>query len=77
MVFQYQPVQTWAAKKVTGYLTEKLGTTVDIKSIYIKPFTSVVLEDFYVLDKQNDTLIRTPKLTVELNGFSIPRHCVR
>ncbi|MGY3213937.1 hypothetical protein ACVW2L_002990 [Mucilaginibacter sp. HD30] len=71
LVFQYQPVQTWAAKKVTHYLSEKLGTKVDIKSIYIKPFTSIVLEDFYVLDKQNDTLIRTPKLTVELNGFSV------
>lgn len=71
LVFQYQPVQTWAAKKVTHYLSKKLGTTVDIKSIYIKPFTSVVLEDFYVLDKQKDTLIRTPKLTVELNGFSV------
>jgi hypothetical protein len=71
LVFQYKPVQTWAAKKATHYLSEKLGTTVDIKSIYIKPFSSIVLEDFYVLDKQKDTLIRTPKLTVELNGFSV------
>lgn len=71
MVFQYEPVQTWAAKKATKYLSKKLGTKVDIKSLYIKPFTSVVLEDFYVLDKQKDTLIRTPKLTVELSGFSL------
>jgi len=71
LVFQYKPVQTWAAKQATEWLSKKLGTKVDIKSIYIKPFTSIVLEDFYVLDKQKDTLISTPKLTVELNGFSV------
>ncbi len=71
LLFQYKPVQTWAAKKATDYLSEKLGTEVNVKSLYIKPFTSVVLEDFYVLDKQRDTLVHTPKLTVELNGFSL------
>lgn len=71
LVFQYKPVQTWAAKKATRYLSEKLGTKVDIKSLYVKPFTSIVLEDFYILDKQKDTLLHTPKLIVELNGFSI------
>lgn len=71
LLFQYKPVQTWAAKQVTAYLSEKLKTKVDIKSLYIKPFTSVVLEDFYVLDKKQDTLISTPKLTVSINGFSL------
>lgn len=71
LLFQYKPVQTWAAKKATAYLTEKLKTKVDIKSLYIKPFTSVVLEGFYVLDKKQDTLLSTPKLTVSINGFSI------
>ncbi|MDB5153426.1 MAG: translocation/assembly module TamB [Mucilaginibacter sp.] len=71
LLFQYKPVQTWAAKKATAYLSEKLKTKVDIKSLYIKPFSSVVLEDLYVLDKQNDTLLSTPKLTVGINGFSL------
>ncbi|WP_158827271.1 translocation/assembly module TamB domain-containing protein [Mucilaginibacter lacusdianchii] len=71
LLFQYKPVQTWAAKKATSYLSNELQTKVDIKSLYIKPFSSVVLEDLYVLDKQKDTLLRTPKLTVELSGFSV------
>jgi hypothetical protein len=71
LLFQYKPVQTWAAKKATAYLSEKLKTKVDIKSLYIKPFSSVVLEDFYVLDRQNDTLISTPKLTIGISGFSL------
>ncbi|MBS7564248.1 translocation/assembly module TamB domain-containing protein [Mucilaginibacter sp. Bleaf8] len=70
LLFQFKPVQTWAAKKATGYLSNELHTKVDIKSLYIKPFSSVVLEDLYVLDKQKDTLLHTPRLTVELNRFS-------
>ncbi|MEO8886522.1 MAG: translocation/assembly module TamB domain-containing protein [Mucilaginibacter sp.] len=71
LVFQYQPVQTWAAKKAAKYFSDELHTTVAIKSLYIKPFSSVVLEGFFVLDEQKDTLVSTPKLTVELDGFSI------
>ena len=71
LIFQYKPVQTWAAKKATAYLSEQLHTTVSIKSLYLQPFTSVVLEDFYVLDKTKDTLLNTPKLTVDINGFSL------
>ncbi|MVN92603.1 translocation/assembly module TamB domain-containing protein [Mucilaginibacter aquatilis] len=71
LLFQLKPVQTWAAKKATKYLSEELHTKVDVKSLYVKPFSSVVLEGFYVLDKQQDTLLKTPRLMVELTGFSV------
>jgi hypothetical protein len=71
LLFQYQPVQTWAAKKAASYLSDDLKTKVGIKSLYIQPFTSVVLEGFYVLDKQKDTLVSTPKLSIDLNDFSL------
>ncbi|RZA03950.1 MAG: translocation/assembly module TamB [Sphingobacteriaceae bacterium] len=71
IVFQYKPVQTWAAKKAAKYFSKELNTTVSIKSLYIKPFSSVVLEGFFVLDQQKDTLINTPKLSVDINGFSV------
>eukprot|EP01037_Dinobryon_pediforme_P007955 gene7955-8028_t len=67
----YKPVQTWAAKKAAAYLSGELHTTVDISSLYIKPFSSVVLEGLYVLDKQKDTLLSTPRLIVNLDGFSL------
>jgi hypothetical protein len=71
LIFQYKPVQTWAAKKATSYLSRKLRTKVNIDSIYIKPFSSVVLEGFYVLDRHKDTLLSAPKLTVGIAGFSL------
>ena len=71
LVFQYKPVQTWAAKKAAAYFSKEWKTEVSINSLYIKPFSSVVIEGLYVLDKQRDTLVKTPKLTVGLNGFSL------
>jgi hypothetical protein len=71
VLIQYEPVQTWAAKKATAYLSKELNTTVDIKRLKIVPFSSVVLEGLYVLDKQKDTLLSTPKLAVQLTGFSV------
>lgn len=71
LIFQYKPAQTWAAHKAAGYLSEKLKTKVNINSLYIKPFSAVVLEGFYVLDKEKDTLVNMPKLTVDINGFSL------
>lgn len=71
LIFQYKPVQTWAARKGAAYLSKKLHTKVSIGSLYLEPFTSVVLKDFYVLDRKNDTLVNMNKLTVDISGFSL------
>jgi hypothetical protein len=71
LVFQYKPVQTWAAKKGAVFLSEKLHTKVNIGSLYFEPFSSVVIKDLYVLDKQKDTLIKMPKLTIDISSFSL------
>jgi hypothetical protein len=71
LVFQYKPVQTWAAKKAAAYLSKKMHTKVGIAGLYLKPFTSVGIDSLYVLDKQKDTLISLPKVTVGINGFTL------
>ena len=64
-------MQTWAAKKVAAYFSKEWKTEVSINSLYVKPFSSVVMDGLYVLDRQKDTLAQIPKLTVELSGFSL------
>ena len=71
LLFQYKPVQTWAAQKAAGYLSEKLHTKIAIKSLYVKPFSTVVIEGLFVLDQQKDTILNSPKLQVNINGFSL------
>ncbi|MEJ5964244.1 translocation/assembly module TamB domain-containing protein [Pedobacter immunditicola] len=69
-------MQTFVAKKAATYLSQELNTTVSLSGIYIKPFKSVVIEGLLVLDKQNDTLLNTPKLLVDLNQFSLKKRII-
>jgi hypothetical protein len=73
---QFKPVQTYIAKKAAAYLSKELHTTVSLKSIYVKPFKSVVIEDLMVLDLQKDTLLRTPRFLVDLNVFSLKQRII-
>ncbi|MBK0383140.1 translocation/assembly module TamB domain-containing protein [Pedobacter sp. SD-b] len=68
--FQFETVQTWAAKKATKYLSKEWKTTVDIKKLYLKPFSAVVLEGVYVQDLDKDTLLSAPKLNIDISYFA-------
>ncbi|HEY0771692.1 MAG TPA: translocation/assembly module TamB, partial [Sphingobacteriaceae bacterium] len=68
---QFKPVQTYVAKKGAQYLSRELKTRIEIKSIYIKPFKSLVLEGFLIEDQEKDTLLSTPRLTLDITEFSL------
>ncbi|TAH02647.1 MAG: translocation/assembly module TamB [Sphingobacteriales bacterium] len=70
LALRLPPVQTWAAQKATKYLSGELKTRVEVKSLYLKPFKSLVLEGLYIEDLQKDTLLLAPKLVIDINYFS-------
>lgn len=70
LALRLQPVQTWAAHKATRFLSSQLNTRVEIKSLYLKPFKSLVLEGLYIEDLQNDTLLSAPKLVIDIRNFA-------
>ncbi len=71
LLFQYKPVQTWAAKKATGYLSEKLNTKVDIKSLYIKTIFIGCYRRFLRTRQTKRHAAEYAKTTVDINGFSL------
>jgi TamB, inner membrane protein subunit of TAM complex len=73
---QFKPVQTYFAQKAAAYLSKELKTTISIKSLYIKPFKSIVLQDLLVLDLQKDTLLSTPQFMVDINQLSIDKKII-
>ena len=68
---QYKPVQTYIAKKTAKYLSNELNTKVYVGGLHIKLFKSLVLDTLYVEDQEKDTLLFSPKFTVELNFISL------
>ncbi len=73
---QFKPVQTYVAQKAAAYLSKELKTTISIKSLYIKPFKSIVLEDLLVLDLQKDTLLSAPQFMVDINQLLIDKKII-
>jgi hypothetical protein len=65
--FQLKSVQQFAAQKATVFLAQKLNTKVTIGSFTTDWQNSVVLEDFYLQDQKQDTLIYAEKFGVDLN----------
>ncbi|MEJ7778509.1 MAG: translocation/assembly module TamB domain-containing protein [Daejeonella sp.] len=68
---QFRTVQTYFAKKAAKYLSGKLQTKVEVGGLYIKPFKSLVLDSLYIEDREKDTLLFSPKFTVDLNLLSL------
>ncbi len=68
---QFKTVQTYVAKKAANYLSKELNTRVEVGSLYIKPFKSVVLDSLYIQDQDKDTLLFSPKFLVDINNFSL------
>lgn len=68
---QFKPVQTYVAKKAAKYMSRELNTRVEVQSLYIKPFKSLVLEGLLVEDREKDTLLFTPRILVDINTLSI------
>ena len=73
---QFKPVQTYVAKKAAKYLSNELKTRVEVESLYLKPFKSLVLEGLYIEDLEKDTLIYSPKFTVDIDYFSLKERII-
>lgn len=68
LVLQMPAVQNWLIRKITGYLSEELHTTVEIRRVNISFFDNLVLEGFYVEDLKGDTLLYAGELKAGLNS---------
>ena len=68
-VGQTESFQTWAAQKATVYLSKELGTKVDVGKLKITFIKNVVLQDVFIGDKHNDTILSGKTIRVNVSGF--------
>ena len=73
-VLQTETFQTWAAKKVTAYLSKELNAKVEIERLKISFISNVTLQGIFVSDKNLDTLIYGKSITVDVSGFNYEAH---
>src|SRR5688572_20512474 len=61
------PIQNFARKKATAWLSTKLNTKVEIGKIYLGFPKKVVLENVYIEDQKKDTLLSGGALKVDIS----------
>lgn len=74
---QTETFQTWAAHRATAYLSDELGTKVDVGRLKITFIKDVTLENVFVGDKHNDTLVFGESIRVTVNGFNYEKKKLR
>lgn len=70
IALQTETFQTWAAQRVTAYLSSELGTRVEIGRLKFSLVKNVTLEDVFVEDQHHDTLVSGRAITVNVRHFS-------
>lgn len=68
-------IQTRLVKYFTGILEERTGTTITIGRVEFRPIESLILEDVFVKDCRNDTLLFCERLHLRVDSVSfVKRH---
>ncbi len=62
-------VQTYIAKKLSGYLSGQLKTEVRIDRVEVRFFMNVMLKGVYVEDLHQNVLLRSDKINVKLGDY--------
>lgn len=71
LLIQTAPVQNFIRKKAVSWLQEKLDTKVAVGRIYVGFPDNVILENIYVEDKQQDTLLLAGKIKANINLYQV------
>jgi hypothetical protein len=74
LLIQIKAVQTYLAKRATVYLSDRLGSHVDVGRVEIEFFKTIVLKDVYIEDLHKDTLLYSKKLKIDLGSFNMENH---
>ena len=73
-LIQTPPVQNFARKKMVAFLESRLQTKVEVGRLSITFPKRITLEDVYIEDRQQDTLLSGGKLKVDISFWKLLRN---
>lgn len=69
ILLQLSPVQNFIAGKAIAYFSKKLHTQVGLRYLRIELLNSIVLQDVYMLDQRNDTLLQAAEVRLSITDW--------
>jgi hypothetical protein len=74
LLIQTGPVQNVLRVKAVAYLQKKLKTKVEVGKVYVGLPKNIILENVYIEDRQQDTLLSGGKIEANLDLFKLIFH---
>ena len=71
LLAQIPAVQTFAARKASAALSKRIDGDINVGSVYIAPFNTVILRDVTMRGPEGDTIADVRRLTARLDGKSL------
>ncbi len=68
---QLRPVQNFLAQRAASYLSDELGTDINLESIYYEPFNSIRIQKLFIADLDQDTLLYFDDFNADLDLRSL------
>ncbi len=63
-------VQTYFTKKVTGYISDRIKTTISVGKVNFTFFNKIELTNVLIEDQMNDTLLFVPSISARIRQFN-------
>lgn len=76
LAFQASVVQTFLVRQIANNLSERLNTRITLKSVDIRFFNQVILNEFLVEDQQQDTLFYVGRMAASIDDLSVKRKMI-
>ncbi|MEM9260959.1 MAG: hypothetical protein AAGA62_15025, partial [Bacteroidota bacterium] len=57
LLFQWQPIQDWMAKRVTTSISKTLNTRVAVEKVHLSWLDELTIEGLFIEDNYGDTLL--------------------
>ena len=69
LLINLTPVQNFLAGQARAYFSKKLNTEIGLRYIRVELLNGVVLQDLYLLDQQNDTLLQAGEVKLKITDW--------
>ena len=76
LAFQTSVVQTYLVKRIASQLSDRLNTHITLKSVDIRFFNKVILNEFLIEDQQQDTLFYVDQMVASIEQFSLKKQSI-
>jgi hypothetical protein len=77
LIFRIPDVQTFIVKRVVGYFSEKIKSTVTVGRVEYSFFNKLVINDLLIKDQNNDTIVYSQKVSAGITGFNLGNKVIK